>query len=116
MLTDANGNYTHCSVPRGLITSWSGRQLVGVFYPLKVTTGVQDSTAVGNIPATPEPSTNGISGASSLIGVSQTGGSSSAVSEIVTLSALEMVGINGSTSGYHSTYAAVRCHRECHHR
>jgi hypothetical protein len=97
-LTDANGNFALCPVPAGsydlVVAAVNG---VGVFYAPTVTTGVHDSTAVGNIPATPEPSTNGTSAsASSLTGVTQTGGSSGAVSEIVTLSALETVDINGS--------------------
>jgi Domain of unknown function (DUF4382)/Carboxypeptidase regulatory-like domain len=95
-LTDANGNFALCPVPTGsydlVVAAVNG---AGVFYAPTVTTGVQDSTAVGNIPATPEPSTNS-TGPSSLTGVAQTGGSSGAVSEIVTLSALETVGINGS--------------------
>jgi len=97
-LTDANGNFALCPVPAGsydlVVAAVNG---AGVFYAPTVTTGVHDSTAVGNIPATPEPSTHGTgAGAASLTGVVQTGGSSVAVSEIVTLSALETVGINGS--------------------
>jgi hypothetical protein len=97
-LTDASGNFALCPVPAGsydlVVAAVNG---VGVFYAPTVTTGVHDSKAVGNIPATPEPSTHGTSaGPSSLTGVVQTGGSSGAVSEIVTLSALETVGINGS--------------------
>ena len=97
-LTDANGNFALCPVPSGsydlVVAAVNG---AGVFYAPTVTAGVQDSTAVGNIPATPEPGTNGVSnGPASLTGVVQTGGSSGAVSEIVTLSALLTVGINGS--------------------
>jgi hypothetical protein len=97
-LTDANGNFALCPVPTGIydlvVAAVNG---AGVFYAATVTSGVQDSTAVGNIPVTPEPSTNGANtGPASLTGVVQTGGSSGAVSEIVTLSALQTVSINGS--------------------
>jgi hypothetical protein len=62
-----------------------------------VTTGVQASSAVGKIPLTPEPSSNGAStGPASLTGAAQTGGAAGGVSEIVTLSALQPVTINGS--------------------
>jgi hypothetical protein len=99
-LTDANGNFALCPVPAGLydlvVAAVNG---AGVFYAATVTTGVQASTPVGNIPVTPEPSTNGANtGPASLTGVVQTGGSSGAVSEIVTLSALQTVAINGSNA------------------
>src|SRR5919197_2296870 len=96
-LTDANGNFALSPVPAGTydleVAAVNG---AGVFYAATVTAGVQDSTAVGNIPVTPEPSTNGANtGPASLTGVVQTGGSG-AVSEIVTLSALQTVSINNS--------------------
>jgi hypothetical protein len=95
-LADVNGNFAFCPVPMGtfdvVIAAVNG---VGVFYAASVTTGVQNSTAVGQIPITPEPST-GNTGPASLTGVVQTAGASGAVSEIVTLSALETVSINGS--------------------
>jgi Domain of unknown function (DUF4382)/Carboxypeptidase regulatory-like domain len=95
-LTDAKGNFALCPVPAGsydlVAVAVNG---LGIFYAATVTTGVQASTAVGNIPLTPEP--NGANtGPASLMGVVQTGGSSGPVSEIVTLSALQTVGINGS--------------------
>jgi hypothetical protein len=97
-LTDGNGNFALCPVPTGsydlVVATVNG---LGVFYAPTVTTGVQDSTAVGNIPVTPEPGTIGANtGPSSLTGVAQTGGASGGVSEIVTLSALQTVGISGS--------------------
>ncbi len=97
-LADANGNFVLCPVPAGtydlVVAAVNG---AGVFYAATVTTGVQASTAVGNIPVNPEPSTNGAStAAASLTGVVQTSGSSGAVSEIVTLSAVQTVGITGS--------------------
>ena len=97
-LADANGNFALCPVPAGsydlVITAVNG---VGVFYATTVTTGVQASTAVGKIPLTPEPSSNGAStGPASLTGAVQTGGSAGGVSEIVTLSALQPVTINSS--------------------
>jgi hypothetical protein len=96
-LSDANGNFALCPVPAGsydlVVVAVNG---AGVFYAATVTTGVQASTAVGNIPVTPEPSNGANTGPASLTGVAQTGGSSGAVSEIVTLSALQTVGINGS--------------------
>ena len=97
-VADANGNFALCPVPAGsydlVITAVNG---VGVFYATTVTTGVQASTAVGKIPLTPEPSSNGAStGPASLTGVVQTGGSAGGVSEIVTLSTLQSVTINGS--------------------
>jgi hypothetical protein len=97
-LTDANGNFALCPVPAGVydlvVAAVNG---AGVLYSATVTTGVQASTAMGNIPITPEPSTSGANtGPASLTGVVQTGGSSGAVSEIVTLSALQTVAINGS--------------------
>jgi len=97
-LADANGNFALCPVPAGsydlVVTAVNG---VGVFYATTVTTGVQASTAVGKIPLTPEPSSKGAStGPASLTGVVQTGGSAGGVSEIVTLSALQAVTINGS--------------------
>jgi Domain of unknown function (DUF4382) len=97
-LADANGNFALCPVPAGaydlVVAAVNGS---GVFYAATVTTGVQASTAVGNIPVNPEPSANGANtGAASLTGVVQTSGSSGAVSEIVTLSALQMVGVTGS--------------------
>ena len=97
-LTDANGNFALCPVPTGtydlVIAAVNG---AGVFYAATVTTGVADSTAVGNIPMTPEPSAHGAStGPASLTGIVQTGGASGAVSEIVTLSALQTVSMSGS--------------------
>ena len=97
-LADANGHFVLCPVPAGaydlVVVAVNG---AGVFYAATVTTGVQASTAVGNIPVNPEPSANGAStGAASLTGVVQTTGSTGAVSEIVTLSALQTVGISGS--------------------
>ena len=97
-LADANGNFVLCPVPAGsydlVVAAVNGG---GVFYAATVTTGVQAGTAVGNIPLNPEPSGNGANtGAASLTGVVQTSGSSGAVSEIVTLSALQTVGIAGS--------------------
>ena len=97
-LADANGNFALCPVPAGaydlVVAAVNG---AGVFYAATVTTGVQASTAAGNIPVNPEPSANGAStAAASLTGVVQTSGSSGAVSEIVTLSALQTVGIAGS--------------------
>jgi hypothetical protein len=96
-LTDANGNFALCPVPAGtydlVVAAVNG---AGVFYAATVTAGVQNSTALGNIPVTPEPSTNGANtGPASLTGVVQTGGSG-AISEIVTLFALQTVSINGS--------------------
>ena len=95
-LADSSGNFVLCPVPAGsydlVVAAVNG---AGVFYAATVTTGVQDGTAVGNIPVTPEPSTNS-TGPASLTGVVQTGGSSGAVSEVVTLSALQMVSLNGS--------------------
>lgn len=97
-LADANGNFVLCPVPAGtydlVVAAVNG---VGVFYAATVTTGVQASTAVGSIPVNPEPSTNGAStAAASLTGVVQTSGSSGAVAEIVTLSAVQTVGLTGS--------------------
>jgi hypothetical protein len=97
-LTDAKGNFALCPVPAGsydlVVAAVNG---VGIFYAATVTTGVQASTAVGNIPVTPEPNTNGANtGPASLTGLVQTSGSSGPVSEIVALSALQTVGINGS--------------------
>jgi hypothetical protein len=100
-LTDANGNFALCPVPTGtydlVIAAVNG---AGVFYAPSVTTGVQNSTAVGQIPITPEPTLpepgGPKPGPASLTGVVQTAGASGAVSEIVTLSALLTVSINGS--------------------
>jgi Carboxypeptidase regulatory-like domain len=97
-LTDANGNFALCPVPTGsydlVVIAMNG---AGLLYAATVTTGVQASTAVGNIPVTPESNANGtITGPASLTGVVQTGGASGPVSEIITLSALQTVGINGS--------------------
>jgi hypothetical protein len=62
-----------------------------------VTTGVHASTAVGDIPVTPQSIVFGANtGPASLTGVVQTGSLSGPVSEIITLSALQTVGINGS--------------------
>src|SRR5215472_3445522 len=95
-LADANGNFALCPVPTGtydlVIAAVNG---AGVFYAPSITTGVKDSTAVGQIPITPEPST-GNTGPASLTGVVQTSGASGAVSEIVTLSALQSVAISGA--------------------
>jgi hypothetical protein len=95
-LADSSGNFVLCPVPTGsydlVVAAVNG---AGVFYAATVTTGVQDSTAVGNIPVTPEPGTNS-TGPASLTGTVQTGGSLGSVSEIVTLSALQMVSLNGS--------------------
>jgi len=94
-LADSSGNFVLCPVPTGsydlVVAAVNG---AGVFYAATVTTGVQDGTALGNIPVTPEPSTNS-TGPASLTGTVQTGGSSG-LSEIVTLSALQMVSLNGS--------------------
>jgi hypothetical protein len=95
-LADANGNFAFCPVPMGtfdvVIAAVNG---AGVFYAPSVTTGVANSTAVGQITLTPEPGP-GSTGPASLTGVVQTAGASGAVSEIVTLSALQTVPINGS--------------------
>lgn len=95
-LTDANGNFALCPVPTGtfdlVIAAVNG---AGVFYAPSVTTGVGNGTAVGQISITPEPST-GSTGPASLTGVVQTAGASGGISEIVTLSALQTVAINGS--------------------
>jgi hypothetical protein len=94
-LTDANGNFVLCPVPTGtfdlVIAAVNG---AGVFYAASVTTGVQNSTAVGQIPITQEPNT-GNTGPASLAGVVQTAGAGP-ISEIVTVSALQTVSINGS--------------------
>ena len=95
-LADSNGDFVLCPVPTGsydLVVA--AVNVAGVFYAATVTTGVQNSTAVGNIPVTPEPVTNS-TGPASLTGTVQTGGSSGSVSEVVTLSALQTVSINGS--------------------
>ena len=96
-LADANGNFALCPVPAGaydlVVAAVNG---AGVFYAATVTTGVQASTAVGNIPLTPQPGSGASTGPASLTGVVQTSGTSGAVSEIVTLSALQTVGIAGS--------------------
>lgn len=97
-LADSNGDFALCPVPTGtydlVVAAVNG---AGVFYAATITTGVHDSTAVGNIPVTPEPSANGANtGPASLTGTLQTGGASGAVSEIVTLSALETVSIDSS--------------------
>jgi len=98
-LADANGNFALCPVPAGkydLVVAAVNNQS-GVFYAATIATGVPDSTAVGNIPVTPEPSTNGANtGPASLTGSVQTGGASGGVSEVVTLSALQTVSINGA--------------------
>jgi hypothetical protein len=95
-LADANGNFALCPVPMGtydlVIAAVNG---AGVFYAPSITTGVQDSTAVGQISITPEPSPN--TGPATLTGAVQTAGASGAVSEIVTLSALQAVNIGGSS-------------------
>jgi hypothetical protein len=95
-LADSSGNFVLCPVPTGsydlVVTAVNG---AGVFYAATVTTGVQNNTAVGNIPVTPEPGTNS-TGPASLTGTVQTGGSLGSVSEIVTLAALQMVSLNGS--------------------
>src|SRR5215472_1655901 len=95
-LADANGNFALCPVPTGtydlVIAAVNG---AGVFYAPSITTGVKDSTAVGQVPITPEPNT-GNTGPASLTGVVQTSGASGAVSEIVTLSALQSVAIGGA--------------------
>ena len=96
-LTDANGKFALCPVPTGtydlVVAAVNG---AGEFYSATVTTGVQDSTAVGNIPVTPEPGTGASTGPASLTGTVQTGGSSGPVSEAVILSALQTVSISGS--------------------
>jgi len=95
-LADSSGNFVLCPVPTGsydlVVAAVNG---AGVFYAATVTTGVQNNTAVGNIPVTPEPGTNS-TGPASLTGTVQTGGSLGSVSEIVTLAALQMVSLNGS--------------------
>jgi len=95
-LADANGNFAFCPVPMGtydlVIAAVNG---AGVFYAPSITTGVQDSTAVGQISITPEPSTPS-TGPATLTGAVQTAGASGAVSEIVTVSALQTVAIGGS--------------------
>jgi hypothetical protein len=96
-LADDHGNFALCPVPAGaydlVIASVNGS---GVFYATTVTTGVQASTEVGTIPVTPQPGSGASTGPASLVGVVQTGGASGGVSEIVTLSALQTVSINGS--------------------
>jgi len=96
-LADANGNFALCPVPAGtydlVVAAVNGS---GVFYSATVTSGVQASTAVGNIPVTPQPGSGASTGPASLTGVVQTGGTSGAVAEIVTLSALQTISLNGS--------------------
>lgn len=95
-LADANGNFVLCPVAMGtydlVIAAVNG---AGVFYAPSVTTGVQDSTAIGQISITPEPSPN--TGPARLTGTVQTAGASGVVSEIVTVSALQAVMIGGSS-------------------
>lgn len=95
-LTDANGNFALCPVPTGtydlVIAAVNG---AGIFYAPSVTTGVQNSTAVGQIAITPEPGP-GSTGPATLTGTVQTAGASGAISEIVTVSALLTVSINSS--------------------
>src|SRR5207237_1921596 len=95
-LADSNGDFVLCPVPNGsydlVVAAVNG---AGVFYTATLTTGVQNSTAVGKIPVTPEPATNS-TGPASLTGTVQTGGSSGAVSAVVILWSLETASINGS--------------------
>jgi hypothetical protein len=94
-LVDASGNFAFCPVPMGtydlVIAAVNG---AGVFYAPSITTGVTDSTAVGQISLTPQPSPG--TGPATLTGTVQTAGASGAVSEIVTVSALLSVSIGGS--------------------
>jgi hypothetical protein len=97
-LTDNAGKFVLCPVPTGtydlVVTAVNG---AGVFYATSVTTGVQGSTAVGQIPITAEPLAGGASAAPALLtGVVETAGSSGALSEMVTLSALQTVAINST--------------------
>jgi len=97
-LADANGNFALCPVPAGtydlVVAAVNGS---GVFYSATVTSGVQASTAVGNIPLTPQPGSGASAGPASLTGVVQTGGTSGAMAEIVALSALQSISLNGSS-------------------
>jgi hypothetical protein len=96
-LTDANGNFALCPVPTGtydlVIAAVNG---AGVFYAPSVTTGVQNNTAVGQIAITPEPSSGNTGPATLTPGTVQTAGAMGAIAEIVRVSALLMVSINGS--------------------
>ena len=83
-LSDANGNFALCPVPTGsyalVVVAVNG---AGIFYAATVTTGVHASTAVGDIPVTPQSIVFGANtGPASLTGVVQTGSLSGPVSEI----------------------------------
>jgi hypothetical protein len=95
-MADSTGNFVLCPVPTGtydlVVVAVSG---AGVFYAATVTTGVHESTAVGNVPVTAEPS-SGSTGPASLAGTVQTAGALGAVSEIVALAALQTVSLEGS--------------------
>lgn len=95
-LADSAGNFALCPVPTGsydlVIAGVNG---AGVFYAATVTSGVQNGTSVGQIPLTPEPGPS--TGPASLTGSVQTAGSSGAISEIVTVSALQTVFSGGSS-------------------
>lgn len=95
-LTSANGTFSLCPVPTGtydvVVAAVNGS---GVFYSATVTTSVQDGTAMGNIPVTPEPGTGSGTGPASLTGTVATAGGGP-ISEAVVLSALQTVNINGA--------------------
>ncbi len=96
-LTSANGTFSLCPVPTGtydvVVAAVNG---AGVFYSATVTTSVQDSTAMGNIPVTPEPGSGSSTGPASLTGTVATAGTGGPISEALVLSALQTVNISGS--------------------
>jgi hypothetical protein len=100
-LTDANGNFALCPVPTGsydlVVASVNGG---GTFYAPAVTTGVQASTAVGDIPVD-RGSADGWfvrPGVRDRYPICVSNGGHQRLER----------------SGYDSVGAAVRCYRECH--
>src|SRR5260370_11038607 len=94
-LADANGNFVLCPVPTGtfdlVIAAVNG---AGVFYAAIVTTGVQNSTAGGQVSFTAEPS-NGNTGAASLTRGVHSARALPAVPVSVFFSSLQPVAVHG---------------------
>ncbi len=91
----ADGTFVYCPLPEGTYDVVVVGSLNGVLYAPTVITGVATGSTTGNINLNPPATTVAAVSAANLTGLVSTAGSSAAISEVVTLSALETV--NGKT-------------------
>jgi len=95
-LADANGNFALCPVPAGHTTSWLPLSMDGRLLLRHRDQRGSKPARLSEHSCDPAAWFRSQHGPASLTGVVQTGGTSGAVAEIVTLSALQMISLNGS--------------------